>query len=106
MSDTNFDAVTKVFAGGTTRRGALGLVGRAFLASLAVGAVTATGSRVANAAPKECLTCCYGTGKPCNENNPHVTCVCSPATAGCPPPRNPGQPLCGSTTFHCPRGCP
>ena len=61
-----------------------------------------TGGRAA-ADPKLCKRCFYGTGRPCNSHKNSVVCV--GAGQSCPPPPNPGHPLCGSQTFHCPHGC-
>src|SRR5437868_3303683 len=99
MAGYQFDELTKDLAGAKSRRGFLKGLLSAGLAAVGVGTVL---SGVASAAPQMCTNCCYGRGGVCN----HQTCSCVVGTSSaCPPPKNAGQPFCGSSTFHCPRGC-
>ena len=102
MSAQEFDELTKALATGHSRRGILKLLGRTFAASAAVGGVSMLGSGVASAAVRTCTTCSFGTGQPCNVKS--TTCV-EGGAANCPQSDNNGHKLCGTATFHCPRGC-
>jgi hypothetical protein len=99
----SFDSMSKEMAQGIPRRKALKL------AAAALGGTTfalLTGGR-AQAAPRTCVTCLYGTGNPCNVKQSSCTEVRSfPADQSCPSP--PGNlRFCGTgQTFHCPHGCP
>ena len=85
----------------TSRRQALKIMG----AGLAGSALFA---RSASAAPRTCVTCICGTGRPCNPKSTTCTEVrgfsaeesCTQACA------SKGQNLCGlGNSFHCPQGC-
>jgi len=104
MSDM-LDQVSKGMAKATSRRQALKIFG-AGLATTAIGSVFASG---AAAAPRTCLTCVCGVGRPCNPK----TTVCteqrafpSPAAACGAACTQAGFKFCGGVTqFHCPHGC-
>jgi hypothetical protein len=99
--DKMLDQLSRRMGHATSRRQALkifgaGLAGSALLAS------------PASAAPRTCVTCICGVGRPCNPKSTTCTEVrefpaeqaCSEACA------RQNQQLCGlGNTFHCPRGC-
>jgi hypothetical protein len=106
MSDNNFDALSKLAAKSVSRRdtlrGMAAVLGGALLA--AVG-----GSRAFAAAPKTCVTCSCGTGRPCNVKESFCQEVrgfsaeqtCEEACT------RENLNLCGAgQAFHCPKGCP
>jgi len=103
MSD-EFDRLSKGLAEGMPRSRALKL----FAAGLA-GSAFAFFTGTASAAPRTCVTCICGTGRPCNPKS--TTCAevrGFPAEQTCAEAcQRQGQRLCGlGNAFHCPRGCP
>ena len=105
MSADGFDALTKSTAKAVTRRKALlGLaagMGGALLALF--------GGTTALAAPRTCVTCICGVGRPCNPKSTTCTEVRAfPAEQACSEAcARQNQQLCGQgQTFHCPHGCP
>jgi hypothetical protein len=98
-----FDELAKSLAKGISRRLAVKL----FTAGLA-GAVFAAITGKAEAAPRTCVTCVCGTGRPCNPKS--TTCAevrAFPATQTCSEAcAKQGQNLCSTgTAYHCPQGC-
>ena len=102
--EERFDRLAKGLAEGMPRRKALRLLA-AGIGAATVGLLAGT----ASAAPRTCVTCICGTGKPCNPKS--TTCAevrafpaettCEQACAAA------NQHLCGlGQTFHCPHGCP
>ena len=109
MSAYEFDELTKGLANGSSRRGILKMLGKVLVAGTAVGALTAIGSGTAGAAPRTCVTCVCGVGRPCNPKSSFCTEVrgfsaeqtCAQAC------QRQNQRLCGAgNAFHCPHGCP
>ena len=103
--DRNFDSLAKGLAEERVSRGkALKLVGAAIL-----GGLLASIPGVALAAPRTCLQCACGVGRPCNPKS--TTCT---STRGFPSPEEACTSACqragfffcgGATQFHCPQGC-
>lgn len=102
--DELFDNVSRGMARATTRRSALKLLGLG-----AAGTAFASLAGKAAAAPRTCVTCICGTGRPCNPKSTTCTEVrgfsaeqsCTQACA------QKNQNLCGlGNSFHCPQGCP
>jgi hypothetical protein len=102
--DDRFDNLAKGLAKGMPRRRAL----RLLAASIGAG-VLALLPGTAGAAPRTCVTCICGTGRPCNPKS--TTCAEvrgfsaeQTCTQAC---ERAGQRLCGlGNAFHCPQGCP
>jgi hypothetical protein len=97
------ESVSRVLAQATSRRQAMKIFGAGLLGS----SLAMAGS--ASAAPRTCVTCICGVGRPCNPKS--TTCTetrgfsaeqaCSEACA------RTNQSLCGlGNSFHCPQGCP
>lgn len=99
-----FDALTKSTANAVSRRQAV----RGIAAGLGGMFLALAGGGAAFAAPRTCVICECGTGRPCNVKltqcqetrafSAQVTCqdFCQRA----------GQNLCGTgSPFHCPHGC-
>ena len=100
MSSHGFDELTKVLAGGTSRRGVVRLVGKFLLAGSAAGALTAIGSGAVGAASTCDPAACAAQSTPCS------TCACghAPATS-----QGKGNQVCICTAKQCPSGkqcCP
>ncbi|HEX6533400.1 MAG TPA: hypothetical protein VF041_02315 [Gemmatimonadaceae bacterium] len=104
MSADYFDDLTKSTAKAVTRRQTLRGLAAVFGGAL----LTSIAGKTAFAAPRTCVICQCGTGRPCNVKltqcqetrgfSSEVTCrdFCQ---------RN-GQNLCGTgSPFHCPQGC-
>jgi hypothetical protein len=101
--EEKIDGLSKDLGLGVSRRKALALLGAGLGGAFAL----LTGR--AQAAPRTCVICQCGTGRPCNVKltqcqetrgfSADVTCTdfCERA----------GQQLCGTgSPFHCPQGCP
>jgi hypothetical protein len=101
--EERIDRLSRELAEGMSRRKALGLMGAA------VGGTFALMTGRAQAAPRTCVTCAFGTGRPCNVKRTECTELRgfpSPEEA-CAPLTQPGEKFCGAgTQFHCPQGCP
>ena len=103
--DKNLDQLSRRMGTATSRRQALKIFG----AGLAGTAGSALFARSAMAAPRTCVTCICGTGRPCNPKSTTCTEVRGfsaeqSCTAAC---ESAGQRLCGlGNSFHCPQGCP
>jgi hypothetical protein len=96
------DQLSRRMSQATSRRQALKIMG----AGLAGSALFA---RSASAAPRTCVTCICGTGRPCNPKSTTCTEVRAfPAEQACAEAcAQKNQNLCGlGNTFHCPQGCP
>ena len=100
--EERIDNLTKDLGRGVSRRKALGLMGAAMGGAFAV----LTGR--AQAAPRTCVVCQCGTGRPCNVKTEQCQ-----ETRGFPAGtvcrdfcERAGQRLCGAgSPFHCPQGC-
>jgi len=98
-----FDNLSKRLARGMSRRQAMKL----FLSGVA-GTALAALAGTADAAPKTCVTCVCGTGKPCNPKSTTCTEIRGfPADQTCQEAcARKGQNLCSAgNAFHCPKGC-
>ncbi len=104
--EEQFDRLARRLAEGKrSRRQALKLMGAAV-----GGTAMALFTGRASAAPRTCLTCVCGVGRPCNPK----TTVCteqrafpSPEAACGEACTQAGFKFCGGVTqFHCPHGCP
>ena len=104
MSDDRFDALTRTAAKATNRREIL----RGLAALVGGGVLAFVGGTRAAAAPRTCVVCTCGTGRPCNPKSTTCTEVRAfPAEATCQEAcERRGQNLCNTgNSFHCPRGC-
>ena len=99
--EDQLDRLSRGLAEDMPRRRALKLMGATLGGAILA---LATAGR-AGAAPRECTQCLYGTGQPCNVKTAR-SIICVEGTGPCPSTNNNGLRLCGTTTFHCPRGCP
>ncbi len=102
--DDRFDNLAKGLAKGMPRRRAL----RLMAASIGAG-VIALLPGTAGAAPRTCVTCVCGTGRPCNPKS--TTCAevrAFPAETTCEQAcAKQNLHLCSAgNAFHCPHGCP
>src|SRR6266498_2793661 len=100
MSAERFDEFTKALVTGASRRTLL----KAMVTTMAGGALAFIGltrPTPAEAAPRMCTTCIYGTGRVCNvHHNSGTVCINGSDPSNCPSTNN-GHPLCGTSTFHC-----
>jgi hypothetical protein len=100
--ESKLEQLSRRMGQATSRRQALKIMG----AGLAGSALFA---RSASAAPRTCVTCICGTGRPCNPKSTTCTEVRGfsaeqSCTQAC---ERAGQRLCGlGNSFHCPQGCP
>ena len=106
MAGKDLDNLAKGLAEGRVSRGRALKLFAAGLAATALGGLTGT----ASAAPRTCLTCVCGVGRPCNPKSQVCTtqrAFPSPAAACQAACREQGFKFCGGVSqFHCPHGCP
>jgi hypothetical protein len=103
--EERLERLSRGMAGAKSRRQALKIFGAGLLGTSLAGGVAGS----ALAAPKTCVTCICGTGRPCNPKSTTCTLVRGfPAEQACQLEcERKGQRLCGvGNSFHCPRGCP
>ena len=103
--ERKIDGLSRRVAQATTRRQAFKIFG-AGLAGTTFAGLAAS----ASAAPRTCVTCVCGVGKPCNPKSTQCTeqrSFPSPQLACEEACRQSGFFFCGGfTQSHCPRGCP
>jgi hypothetical protein len=101
--DKKLDQLSRRMGHATSRRQALKIFGAGLVGSALL-------PRAASAAPRTCVTCVCGVGRPCNpkttqcteqRNFPSPQLACEEAC------RQAGFFFCGGfTQSHCPQGCP
>jgi len=100
------EVVSREMTKARSRREAFKIFGAGLLGASAVGAMAGT----ASAAPRTCLTCACGVGRPCNVKSQVCTeqrAFPNPAAACTAVCEQGGFKFCGGVVqTHCPRGCP